>query len=198
VSTKEFAGKLVKEIVATKSYSLWKDSTFRRLIGFSQISNKQQDKIFNELQVTALLHILFFLEEKSGGDKEQAVYANIAEYIESAFLDLMSDVRVSDAHLKLWKGLIAKRKTEYRQDMKFVEKESAEWEVFSGEDRLLRGTWVRVITLSVGAAKLVGGSRETLVDDPLWKEIRRWLISIEVELVNIFRDTDFRELKVLN
>jgi hypothetical protein len=200
MSTKEFASQLSAEIVAAKSYSLWKDSAFRDQNNFKKISNKLQDKIFNELQVTALLYVMFFLEEKGEEVKNRhaVVYSNIAEYMERAFIELMADVEISSAHLSLWEKLIKKRADEYRKDMKFVRKESNNWDVFEGEDKFLRETWVRIITLSLATTKLIKKDTKTTMKDPVWKTIRRWLISIEVELNETFKETDLKTLKVLN
>lgn len=199
MSTKEFAGKLVGEAVAVKSYSLWKDNEFRKLINFMKLTNKQQDKIFNDLQVTALLYVCLFLEEKSEkDDNDSVIYGNIKEYMIGEFLTMMENVNVSARHVALWRKLIVLRETEFKKDLDYILKESSHWDVFDGEGKLLRNTWARVIALSLGALGHILGDKEPSVKNPLWVIVRRWLVSIEVELVQTFKDTDFRDLKVLN
>lgn len=186
--------------MAAKSYSLWKDGEFRRLVGFTKLTNKQQDKIFNDLQVTALLYVILFLEEKSANnDQHSVVYSNIGEYTVDAFLDMMASAQLSDRQIALWRKLIEKREKEYKSDLDYIMKESKHWDVFDGEDRLLRETWGRVIALSLGAlGHIRKNSEEASAKDPLWVIVRRWLVSIEVELVQTFKDTDLKDLKVLN
>jgi len=200
ISTKEFAGKLVRESVAMKSYSLWKDSQFRHLISFSELTNKQQDKIFNDLQLTALFYVLLFLEDKSekSRDLNSVVYANIAEYVFESFLDMMRDVNLTNKQISLWKKLINLREQEYRQDLKYIMKESKKWDVFSKENKKLHEAWGRLATLSLGVLRKIKRGYKYSARDRLWRLIRRWLVSIEVELVNTFKDTDMYNIKVLN
>lgn len=199
MSTKEFAGKLVEEAVAVKSYSLWKDSEFRKLANFAKLNNRQQDKIFNDLQVTALLYVYLFLEERSGKDNgDSVVYGDIKEYMVDEFLAMMESVDVSARNLTLWRKLIALREAEFRKDFRYIVKESGHWDAFGGEGELLRNTWGRVIALSLGALGHISSDEELSVENPLWAMIRRWLVSIESELVQTFKETDLKDLKVLN
>lgn len=199
MSTKEFASKLVREAVAVKSYGLWKDGQFRDVVGFSKLTNKEQDKIFNNLQITALLYVLFFLEEKAkkGRDGSGVVYSNVAEYTVQAFLEMMSEAELTEREVRLWQKLIATREREYKKDLKYILKESEKWDVFEGRDKLLRETWGRVVTLSFGLLKHVREEGDP-IRDPLWVLVRRWLVGIEAELAANMESTEVKELKVLN
>ena len=183
-----------------KSYSLWKGSKFREATGFSGLSNKEQDKIFNDLEITALIYTLLFLEDRASkkNDKDDVVYLNIGEYIISAFLELMVGAQVSNTQLKLWRKLIELRQREYRKNVDYTMKESREWGVFEPGDKLLHQVWGRILALSLGTLKHIKHDSKASIKDPLWPVLRRWLVGLEVELTQIFKDTDLRELKVLN
>ena len=192
------ASVIVRDIVSIKSYALWSDNQFREFIDFVKITNKQQDKIFNDLQVTALLYLLLFLDERANkNDASSIIYSNIGEYTVDAFIAMMEDAELTGKQIALWRELIKRRESEYRKDLGYVMKESQKWDVFAGEDRLLRDTWGRVATLSLGVLKHIRKAKSS-IKDPLWRVIRRWLISLEVELIQVFKDTDMDEIKVLN
>ncbi|MDO8499000.1 MAG: hypothetical protein Q7S44_04410 [bacterium] len=53
----------VAEIVAQASYDLWKDEEFRKMVNFETLSQTEQDRIFNELEVT-LLGLVFLQAEQ--------------------------------------------------------------------------------------------------------------------------------------
>jgi hypothetical protein len=199
MSTREFAGRLVREIVAIKSFSLWRDSHFRELTRFPKLVNKEQDKIFNDLEVAALLYVLMFLEEKASKDGNlNMIYTNIGEYIIEAFLDLMGEAGLTQKQIKLWRELIEIRELEYKKQMGLIMKETDEWGVFDSGDKLLRETWGRVVTLSLGIMEHIKQGKKAATDDPLWIVIRKWLIGLEVELAQTFKETDFGDLQVLN
>lgn|GEM_PF-5150580 len=199
-STKEFASKLVRELVAIKSYSLWKDAQFRELTGFYNLTNKQQDKIFNNLQLAALLYVLLFLEDraKKSGDLNSVIYVNISEYVFDSFLNMMQDVNLTNKQINLWKKLINLREREYKQDLKYIIKESKKWDIFNKADKKLYEAWGRLATISLGVLRHIKRDYKYSSKYRLWRLIRKWLVSIEVELVNIFKDTDMYSIKVLN
>ncbi len=200
MSTREFAIRIVREIVAIKSYSFWKDVAFRKTIAFEKLGVKKQDIIFNELQVNSLVYVLYFLEEqaKKSRGSQSVVYRNIKEYMKEAFLDVMVDTKIDARQLVFWEKLIDLRVREYDQEIKVVMKESASWRTFSGQDNFLRETWGRIVTLSLSTARNIENSRAISPKDPLWRELRRFLISLEVELLNVFKEEDVNELRVLN
>jgi hypothetical protein len=200
MSTKEFAKRLARETVILKSYSFWKDSQFREAIKFLELGNKEQDIIFNELQVVALAYVLLFLEDKAASDKspDRVMYANVAEYLVPGFLELMEETDISSGHLALWEKLIDSRIREYRKSMSMVLKKSVHWEVFKGQDKLLRPTWGRIVTLSLSVMQHIKKGQNPSVKNRLWKLVRHFLISFEVGLVEIFKEEDSKDLKVLN
>jgi hypothetical protein len=200
MSTKEFAKRLAREIVILKSYSFWKDSQFRDAIKFTKLGNKEQDIIFNELQVVALAYVLLFLEDKAASYKspDRVMYANVAEYLVPGFLELMEETDISSSHLALWEKLIDSRIREYRKGMSMVLRKSIHWEVFKGQDKLLRPTWGRIVTLSLSVMRHIKKGQNPSVKNRLWKLVRHFLISFEVGLVEIFKDEDSKDLKVLN
>lgn len=199
MSTREFAARIVRDVVATKSYMLWKSGSFREAASFFKLTNKAQDRAFNDLEVTALIYALFFLKERAVKRKsESIVFLDIAEYLEGAFLELMAEARVNARQLMQWKKLIAKREAEYRLSVDYALRESAEWGIFGAGDGDVREAWGRILALSLGVLKYIRGNGKASVKDPLWPVLRRWLVSLEAELNQLFKETDLADVKVLN
>ena len=201
MSTRELSRKLVSEVVAQGSFAVWKSSDFRKLVDFNKISNKKQDKIFNELEITALCYVLFFLEErikKNENNINFAVYVNTRELVVGEFISLMSKTGVGGSGIRMWNVFVEKRFKEYEKDIELVMEKSSNWDVFKGKDKFLRPTWSRIITISINSLKNIRENDDTPLEDPLWQYIRHWLIGLEVELIKFFKDTDFKDLYVLN
>ncbi len=55
------AGALV-QAAAASAFQLFRDTEFRRLAGFEQLSQAEQDRIFNELVVASVVLIMLVLE----------------------------------------------------------------------------------------------------------------------------------------
>lgn len=200
MTTREFASKIVREIVIIKSYSLWRDAKFRTTVNFAGLTPKKQDIIFNELQASSLAYLLFFLEDKTkkAKNRERVIYANISEYVIDGFLSIMADTKMNSKTLLAWSSLLENRVETYRSDMGSLIKESSVWEVFKGQDKFLRETWGRIVTLSFDTAKQISGETNISLEDPLWRELRKYLISLEVDLVEAFKDEDLSDIRVLN
>lgn len=201
MTTKVLARQLAHNVVAQKSTSLWHESSFRKLVGFNKITNKEQDRIFNELEMTALGYLLLFLDERlmdKKDDREFVVYINTRELMVEEFLSLMEDAGLTHYHLSLWRSLIKERMKEYKSDTDFIMKESSEWEVFQGKDRVLMPTWARIVTVSASSLRYIRKNDKTSLEDPLWTCLRRWLISLEVDIIRSIKSSDLKHLNVLN
>lgn len=200
LSTKDISKEIVKNIVASGSYDLWRQKEFRDSINFFKIGAREQDRIFNELEVTALGYVTFFLEERLTNKRHKdnyVVYANVGELVGDEFLSLMEEIGVTDREMRLWRQLIDMRLKEYRSDMALIMKESSKWKAFAGKDKHLRPAWARIITLSINSMRHIKGEKVALSDD-MWPIMRHWLISLEVELVKVFKEADLKSVKVLN
>jgi len=201
MTTKVLARQLAKDVVAERSTLFWQDSDFRKLVNFNKITNREQDRIFNELEMTALGYLLLFLDDRlldKKDEKDFVVYINTRELIVPVFLSLMEEAGLTNYHLVLWRSLIKERMKEYKLDTDFIMKESSNWDVFQGRDRVLIPTWARIITVSVSGLRHIRKNDKTPLKDPLWKYLRRWLISLEVDIIRSIKSSDLKHLNVLN
>ena len=83
----------LSEIVAETAFEFWQSIEFRKLIDFNQIPQAEQDRIFNELEVTGLglldLHLNF--KVKNAPDKVvKSLLGRLEKELPQSFLDILS------------------------------------------------------------------------------------------------------------
>lgn len=182
VSTAE---KLAK-IAAQASFDFWQDEKFRQLVDFDKIPKTEQDRIFNELEVT----ILGLIAARA---IQQPVLIKLQQETSQAFIKLLQEVGIEEAHLDTWKLLIRLRFKEYKEDYKLLWKESEKWEEIknSGENRII---WARVQALSLEGVKHIRrGVLEK--EDPLIGYFRGWMMAIDMIITKIL-DEEIKMSKV--
>ncbi len=114
----ETAAALVRT-AASSSFELFRDKKFRQLAGFGQISQTEEDRIFNELVVASVVLIMLVLEAPDlRVAKEFKEYlTDLIKKIPKAHLDYLKESGVkSKKHLREWKKLIDMRYKEYARD----------------------------------------------------------------------------------
>ncbi len=114
----ETASALVRT-AASSSFELFRDKKFRQLAGFGQISQTEEDRIFNELVVASVVLIMLVLEAPDlRVAKEFKEYlTDLIKKIPKAHLDYLKESGVkSKKHLREWKKLIDMRYKEYARD----------------------------------------------------------------------------------
>jgi hypothetical protein len=114
----ETASALVRT-AASSSFELFRDKKFRQLAGFGQISQTEEDRIFNELVVASVVLIMLVLEAPDlRVAKEFKEYlTDLIKKIPKAHLDYLKESGVkSKKHLREWKMLIDLRYKEYARD----------------------------------------------------------------------------------
>jgi len=114
----ETASALVRT-AASSAFKLFRDKQFRQLAGFGQISQTEEDRIFNELVVGSVVLIMLVLEAPDlRVAKEFKEYlTKLIKKIPKAHLDYLKESGVkSKKHLRDWKKLIDMRYKEYARD----------------------------------------------------------------------------------
>ena len=103
---------------ASSAFHLFKDRQFRRLADLEQLSQTEQDRIFNELMVAFLVLIMLALEApdlRIPGEFRD-YYAALNKKIPKAHIDELRHLGVERKHLKTWKKLINMRYEGYARD----------------------------------------------------------------------------------
>jgi len=100
------------------SFHLFGDKKFRRLASFEQLSQAEQDRIFNELVVASVVLIMLVLEApdlRVAGEFLDYL-SDLNKRIPKAYVDHLRTLGIETKHLGDWEKLIAMRYEEYARD----------------------------------------------------------------------------------
>ncbi|MHC4639100.1 MAG: hypothetical protein ACYTBV_16610 [Planctomycetota bacterium] len=100
------------------AFQLFQDRQFRRLAGFEQLSQIEQDRIFNELVVASIVLIMLVLEapDLRVAAEFRDYLSDLIKKIPKAHVDYLRTSGVETEHLRVWEKLIAMRYEEYARD----------------------------------------------------------------------------------
>lgn len=171
------------QVVASAAFEFWQRKDFRLYVGFENLSQTEQDRMFNELEVSILgLFVLQLesMEARSPEEEKKTVFRMLKKDITSGFIQFMADQGIQKQYLSIWQKLIDMRLKEYRTDLQTALSESKSWKEFQGDEET-RVTWARIETITIDCLTHIRRGN-VQKDDPLWKLIRKWLISLDAQL----------------
>ncbi|MBI5602134.1 MAG: hypothetical protein HY879_02145 [Deltaproteobacteria bacterium] len=120
----------LSQACASSAFQLFQDKSFRQLAGFEQISQVEQDRIFNELVVAHLALIMLLLEapDLRVVDEFRGYLKNLNTKIPKAYVNHLRTLGVEAGYLKDWEKLISLRFEEYARDRHDVRAAAMEME----------------------------------------------------------------------
>ena len=100
------------------AFQLFSDAQFRRLAGFEQLSQTEQDRIFNELVLAYLVLMMLVLEapDLRVPEEGRGYLRELNKRIPGAYVDYLRASGIENEHLRDWDRLIAMRYEEYARD----------------------------------------------------------------------------------
>jgi hypothetical protein len=103
---------------AGSAFELFRDTEFRRLASLEQLSQTEQDRIFNELVVASVVLIMLLLEapDLRMATDFRAYCAELRARIPRAHVRRLRSLGVEGEHLRDWERLITMRYEEYARD----------------------------------------------------------------------------------
>lgn len=124
------------QAAAGSAFQLFRGKQFRRLAGIEQLSQTEQDRIFNELVVALVVLIMLLVEapDLRGAGEFRGYLATLNKTIPKAHVDQLRTLGVETNHLQDWEKFIAMRYEEYARDRHNVRK--AAMQIESAEKRL--------------------------------------------------------------
>lgn len=179
------------QIVAQFAFAFWSDQTFKNLVHFESISKTEQDRIFNELEVTTLglldLHLDYTIKYPKN-QKQKELASHLKKNLVESFVGIFKELGVEDEHLNMWRLLINMRFDEYRKDYKIALKQTQNWQELKSDPKL-KPIWAIIETCTIdGLSHIRRGKVEE--GDPLWRLLRKWLTTIEVTFEKLLLSTD--------
>lgn len=176
------SGNHLAQVVASSSFEFWQRKDFRLYVNFRSLSQTEQDRMFNELEVSVLG--LFTLSLDYAISIASVEYKKPLEALQKeivhGFIQLFVDLGVGKNFIDQWQKLIETRLKEYHEDLKTAVKESDAWEELKGNEEM-RQTWARIETITIDCLTHIRRG-DVKKDDPLWKLLRKWFISLEAQI----------------
>lgn len=172
-------GDNLAQIIASSSFDFWSSKDFRKLIEFDVISQTEQDRIFNELEVSVLGLFVLNLDHgvnTSKSSEQEIIFSKLRQFIIEGFLNLNKQLRVQKIFVEQWRLLIDMRLEEYRKDFKIALKKSKKLKEVKNEQ--LKAVWAKVETITIDCWTHIRRG-ETKEEDPLWKILRKHFTYLE-------------------
>lgn len=174
-------GEKFGEIIAHSSFEFWQDKTFRNLIEFNFISQTEQDRIFNELEISALGLFVINLDQAVVSAKSEELeifYSKLRQAVVEGFLNIYKNLNLEQKYIHQWRILIDMRLEEYRKDFKVALKESKKMKE-AENDPYIGILWAKIETITIDCLSHIrrGSVKE---GDPIWRMLRKWLTRLEV------------------
>ena len=106
------------QTAAGAAFQLFREKQFRRLAGFEQLSQVEQDRIFNELVVAFVVLIMLLLEapDLRVAGESRGYLAGLNKSVPKAHVKHLRTLGVETKHLEDWEKLMAMRYEEYARD----------------------------------------------------------------------------------
>src|SRR5258706_668475 len=177
-------GKNLAEVIASQAFEFWQRKDFRLYVEFDKLSQTEQDRLFNELEVSVIG--LFVIHLDNTIEKVDKRFIPVLQVLQReitlGFVDLLSNTGIDKQYVKQWTALIDMRLQQYREDFQTALKESEKMKEFKG-DKELRSTWAVIETITIdGLTHIRKGDMKE--DDPLWKLLRKWLITLDTTIMH--------------
>jgi hypothetical protein len=176
------SSKSLAQFVAQSSFEFWQRKDFRLYTKFATLSQTEQDRIFNELELSVLgLFTLQLGYAESIAVKEfKTFFKTMQKEVPKSFVSIMADLGIEKKFLKQWQTLIDMRVKEYTDDLKIALRESANMAEFDNDEEI-RNTWARIETITIDCLTHIrrGDVKEK---DPLWPLLRKWFITLDTKV----------------
>jgi len=155
----------VAMLIAQESFNKFREPGFRGIIGFEDMDQEEQDRVFNELVVTGLCLVYLTLErgeQENSHEKSRDAFRQIKNNLTGGYVKTLAAGGVEKKFTDLWYQLIAMRCEEYREDYQ------SHKEVFSDKRE---NYWVHIC--AIGGSDHICRSEGELVEK-LLPQISKW------------------------
>jgi hypothetical protein len=177
----------LSQAAAGSAFHFFRNEQFRRLARFGQLSQTEQDRIFNELVVASLVLIMLLIEAPDLRiPRESHDYLKgVKEKVPKAYVESLRNLGVETEHVRDWEKLIAMRYEEYARDRHDVR--AAAMEIESSEKSLDLASLSKIQMLVPVQAVAIGCHHhicrgETQGQGDLFKSALKFLSRFYVEL----------------
>ncbi|HCP09034.1 MAG TPA: hypothetical protein DIT25_04545 [Candidatus Moranbacteria bacterium] len=122
------------EDAVNSAFKLFRDKEFRKEIGFEKMEQIEQDRIFNELEVTfvGFLYLLIENRLKYFPEERRNYWHSVKGSVFPRFINWFKELGIEQEHIETWEKLVDLRLDEYRGGL---EKTRIIWENSLEQDK---------------------------------------------------------------
>lgn len=173
---------------ATKlAFEFFKDEKQRELLNFEKLSQSEQDRIFNELVMTAILAIVFAFESRILHDEylpdslsvreKLSFLKTTKEQVFNNFLDWHFNLGTKKKFVDLFRKCLEMRYSEYEDDRKRLIRELPKEDIFDDAENNELAHWELCSIQSLIVGSLFHVKRgKTSPEDPYTRPYKTWLM----------------------
>lgn len=173
------------KFVSQSAFKVFKDDEFRKQFNFLKIEKMEQDRLFNELTVSAICLLLFVLEDwvKWLNVEKANFWQKVREGIVKDFLNWLKELKIAQEYIDLWEKVIEMRYQEYKERLPKIYQGvgMADPKFIESNDEQRKAGYVRFMTIAIGAIHHLRRGK-TNPKDPFFKELRTWLEVLNSQL----------------
>lgn len=106
----------LRQVAVRKAFSFWESGKFRKLSNLAALEKVEQDRIFNELILSALVLTMMILEARDlrvDPDFKEHLKEAVKEAVGEAHLRELRELGLDRKNLRLWRKLVQMRYDEY-------------------------------------------------------------------------------------
>lgn len=183
----EKEGEYLLKRANASAYQVFIDLNFRRLTNFDKQSQVEQDRIFNELVVTAIVYIMLMIDSRLNEERVEPerirFWMKLRDMIPGLYVNYLKGLGIAGEYLNIWKKLIDLRWSEHKGEQKNTRSAWAREFAEHPDKDALNEMAVRLETVTVGVMlHITRGQANTNADDPLRRHLRTWLSTLEYKL----------------
>src|SRR4030043_1551185 len=177
----QWANFIVKE-TAELAGKVFNDSQFQRMAKVKDFDQEEQNRIFNEVQVSGLVYCMLFIEQKRKylDENRSVLWREVAEKIPGTFCGWLSELGVEKKYTDIWRKLINLRLKEY-QEGTFEMKKVLEKELEDEPRENVKEIFYSLESVAIGGMlHITRGKAEP--KDPLKRHMMTWLGVLQEDL----------------
>jgi len=177
----QWANFIVKE-TAESGRKVFDDSQFQELAKVKYLDKEEQNRIFNEIQVTGIVYSMIFTEQKRKylNENRANLWREVVEKIPEAFYIWLSELGIESKYIDIWKKLINLRLKEYQKGM-IEMKNIFKKDLAAEPNERIKEFFYSLQTVALGGALHIARG-EIKSNDPLKKHMVAWIRALHTDL----------------
>jgi hypothetical protein len=171
------------------AFHVFNDSQFRKKANFENSSQAEQDRIFNELEVSSVCLCLFAIEQRESiiGNRDFHFWKEVGEYLPESLKLRLQGYGVDEENATLVKKLIKMRRDEYEKITDNLSDYIDSDEKFRDiRNRLSKDILARANSIAVGTVDHIRRGKLKKGDE-LIKYFHSWLIPLDLKITKFIK-----------